>query len=245
MLTLFIDRGNTALKWQLCQQGEMISTGKADNGIELDDALRELSDKSLAGIYVASVAGDDVAQALKVWAGKYSQVEPVFIKSSYKACGVTNAYKEPERLGVDRWLAMIAAHQRYPGMLCVVDSGTALTMDFLNENGQHLGGFIVPGAELMRKSLLQNTQEINLNSAVLGNELGMNTSEAVFFGTEQMLQAFVCNKLDEVARQYKKEIGLVLTGGHARHLALGLVSTYHNEQDLVFKGLRLVVEELG
>ena len=243
MLELFIDRGNTALKWQLCKQGEIVSAGSSVNGAGLDHALEGVAEISFTGVYVASVAGNEVETAIKAWANKYSQPEPVFIKSSGRACGIVNAYDEPERLGVDRWLAMIAAHHQYSGLLCVVDSGTALTMDFLSANGQHLGGFIVPGADLMRQSLLQNTQKIHLDSAVQSNQLGMNTSEAVLFGTEQMLQAFVCQKLNDVALEHGQDVSLILTGGHASNLASGLDLAYHLEQDLVFQGLRIVVEE--
>jgi len=245
MQELFIDRGNTALKWQLCQQGEVVLTGASANGVELDQALSKLSEVSLAGVYVASVAGEDVECAIRSWATKHSQPKPVFIKSSSEACGVTNAYAEPERLGVDRWLAMIAAHHHYSGMLCVVDSGTALTMDFLSASGQHLGGFIVPGAELMRRSLLQNTQEIHLNSTVQSNQLGMNTSEAVLLGTEQMLQAFVSQKISDVELGRGQSVSLILTGGHANSLAVGLGTDYKEEPDLVFQGLRLAVEALA
>jgi len=240
MLELFIDRGNTALKWQLYKEGELVSSGGSVNSSSLDEALQEVAELSLSKIYVASVGGEGVEKTLKQWARRYSQCEPIFIKSCRRICGVNNAYEEPALLGVDRWLAMIAAHHLYSGLLCIVDSGTALTMDFISETGQHLGGFIVPGAELMRRSLLQNTQEIYLNAAVKNNSLGMNTSEAVHLGTEQMLRAFVCRALDDVVREHGQSVELVLTGGHAASLAGGLGRPYHDEQDLVFQGLRLV-----
>ena len=242
MLKLFIDRGNTALKWQLCQQAKVLAEGVAANDVGLDDALEEVADRQLLGVYVASVASDDFETALKAWANRNSQPEPVFIKSQLSACGVTNAYEKPAQLGVDRWLAMIAAHQQYSGLLCVVDSGTALTMDFLTGSGQHLGGFIVPGADLMKRSLLQNTQQIQLAADAQIKLLGKNTTEAVLLGIEQMLQALVCQKVAEVELEYKQELTLVLTGGHAHSLRKGLQRPCHEELDLVFLGLRLIVE---
>lgn len=247
MLRLFIDRGNTALKWQLCQQVKVLAEGSATNDVGLDEALEEaleeVAARQLVGVYVASVASDDFESALKAWARRNSQVEPVFIKSQLNACGVTNTYEKPAQLGVDRWLAMIAAHQQYSGLLCVVDSGTALTMDFLTASGQHLGGFIVPGADLMKRSLLQNTQQIQLAADAQNKLLGKNTTEAVLLGIEQMLQAFVCQKVVEVELEYKQDLTLVLTGGHARSLRKGLRRPCHEEPELVFLGLRLVVED--
>ncbi|OUR83261.1 type III pantothenate kinase [Cycloclasticus sp. 46_120_T64] len=243
MLRLFIDRGNTALKWQLCQQAKVLAEGSATNDVSLDDALGEVAARPLIGVYVASVASGDFESALKAWTRRNSHIEPVFVKSQLSACGVTNAYEKPAQLGVDRWLAMIAAHQQYSGLLCVVDSGTALTMDFLTASGQHLGGFIVPGADLMKRSLLQNTQKIQLAADAQIKLLGKNTTEAVLLGIEQMLQAFVCQKVAEVELECKQELTLVLTGGHAHSLRRGLQRPCHEEPELVFLGLRLVVED--
>ena len=243
MLQLFIDKGNTALKWQLVEKTSLVGEGVVSNERLLEDEWNTLATQRLSGIYVSSVGSDNFCRDLTVWAKKYSQPLPVFIESTREICGVVNAYKEPERLGVDRWLAMIAAHNKYPGMLCVVDSGTALTMDFLLGNGEHLGGFIVPGAALMTKSLLDNTQKIQLDDTAKQGQLGKNTKEAVSFGIEQMLQAFVQGKVVEIESKYQQKVTVVLTGGHANDLLDGLVVSVELEEDLVLQGLKLIVKQ--
>ena len=240
MLQLYIDRGNTALKWQLFESKELLESGVFSNDVALPEGLSALINYRLSNIYVSSVASEEFCRHLIVWAKGHSHPPPFFIESTREACGVVNAYQEAAQLGVDRWLAMIAAHHKYSGMLCIVDTGTALTMDFLLENGKHLGGFIVPGAELMKSSLLKNTQKIHIGNTSNSSQLGTNTSEAVTFGIEQMLQLFVREKVAEIGVKHQQQITVVLTGGHADVLAEGLLGRIQLEKDLVLQGLKLV-----
>ncbi len=244
MPQLFIDRGNTALKWQVIEAGNTVGQGRVLNEVSLDDAFNSLTAYRFSNIYVASVAGGDFRQHLTLWAKQSNQPCPYFVESSSQACGVINGYKEANQLGVDRWLALIAAHHNYSGMLCVVDSGTALTMDFLTGNGQHLGGYIVPGSELMKKSLLANTQKIKVQGNLSQRQLGCNTTEAVLLGIENMLQAFVSKKLEALELECKQQISVIFTGGHAEKLAAGLPMPVHLEKDLVIRGLRLLIGSL-
>ena len=243
MLKLYIDRGNTALKWQLVKHSMLVDEAVFSNDVALPEGLAELAKLSLCSIYVSSVASNDFCQQLTAWAKENGQPIPVFVESTREAGGVINAYKEAGQLGVDRWLAMIAARSVYAGMLCVVDSGTALTMDFILENGEHLGGVIVPGATLMQHSLLNNTQKIHITDTLNNKLLGRNTSEAVVFGIEQMLQVFVREKVAEIEREHNKKATVILTGGHAKVLAKGLSTDVYLEKDLVLQGLKILSKD--
>lgn len=240
MSQLFLDRGNTALKWQVFEGGTLRDAGAANKNTPLGEALGQLSGSNYSAVFVSSVGEDDFCKSLNKWAADQGHESPVFFKSAAQACGVTNAYDEPSQLGVDRWLAMIAAHNKYSGMLCVVDSGTALTMDFISNEGLHLGGFIVPGAELMKRSLLANTQKITLQVTQPTGQLGKNTTAAVSLGIQQMLRAFVLQQLGEMEIKHQQKITLIITGGHAKELAESLSVTGHIESDLVFQGMRIL-----
>ncbi|MDX2426389.1 MAG: type III pantothenate kinase [Cycloclasticus sp.] len=243
MSKLFIDRGNTALKWQVFEGGVLRDTGVANKNLSLEEALDQLSCLNYSAVFVSSVGEDDFCINLSKWAADQGHTSPVFFKSAAQAGGVTNAYAEPSQLGVDRWLAMIAAHNKYSGMLCVVDSGTALTMDFISNEGLHLGGFIVPGAELMKSSLLDNTQKITLQVTQPAGQLGKNTTAAVSLGIQQMLRAFVLQQLAEMEINHQQKIALIMTGGHAEELAKDLSVTALIENDLVFQGMRILSEQ--
>ena len=243
MMMLIIDRGNTALKWQVLKSGVVHEQGQALNKMPLTEVLHPLIEVRFTSIYVSNVGPIDFCKQLSEWAGKHNQPPPVFVESVRTAHGVTNAYDRPEQLGVDRWLAMIAANKTYPGPLCVVDIGTALTMDFLDGDGLHLGGFIVPGVELMKSSLLGRTEKIALQERAANNQLGKNTSEAVFLGIEQMLQAFIEQKMAQMQVEYQQAISLILTGGYANTLAVGLSIPHQVHNELVLDGLKMLGDQ--
>lgn len=242
MADLYIDKGNTALKWQVVDGQKVLDEGVINSDTSIVDGLADLSNYKPQKIYVSSVASGEFHYSLCHWAKEQCLSAPIFIESTREACGVVNAYQEPKKLGVDRWLAMIAAHHKYSGLLCIVDSGTALTMDFVASNGTHLGGFIVPGAALMKSSLLDSTEQIDVTDISEGSDLGTSTSEAVILGIERMLQAFVTEELSKIKYKYQQEATLVLTGGHAQLLNKGLSIPSHLESDLVIQGLKLIAK---
>ncbi len=243
MLQLFIDRGNTALKWQLREGRSVLNKGSCDKAEPIECVLKELLGFDIVDTVVSSVGSGEFEKELKSWCKDNGFAKPVFFESAETACGVRNAYKEPSQLGIDRWAGMIAAHQKYSGMVCVVDTGTALTMDFVDKTGIHLGGYIVPGAELMKNTLLSSTDKINIGQLNKIEGLGCNTTEAVIYGIEQMLKSFVSQKLSEMEAVHQQKITLVVTGGHAEKLVEGMARPRVIERDLVFDGLDLLRQE--
>ena len=240
MSILLIDKGNTRLKWQIRKSGVVEATGVGGKNISISGVLNELTDVVLSDIYVASVADAEFENECSAWAVDHAFPVPFFIKSLKEECGVINGYDNTEQLGADRWLAMIAAHNKIDGNLCVVDVGTALTIDFLLKNGQHMGGFIVPGPQLQIQSLLSNTQKIKLIGQLSNGVLGKNTREAVEFGVINMLGAFIKQSVTDAKERYASPIKLVLTGGAATQIMPGIGIEYSLEENLIFDGIAMV-----
>jgi type III pantothenate kinase len=150
---------------------------------------------------------------------------------------VVNAYRNPEKLGVDRWLALIAVHRRTRAPACIVDCGTAVTFDGLDPEGRHLGGLILPGLRMMQDALLGHTQ-IGLLSPVDGVELlARDTAGAVTSGA-----LFACAGLLElvvgrIARECGRVPEVVLTGSDGAKLQAVLETGSGYEPDLVLQGL--------
>jgi len=243
VLQLFIDRGNTALKWQLREGCKVLNKGSFDKDEAIENGLKELIGLGINCTVVSSVSSGMFERELYDWCNANGFAEPEFFESSQISCGVRNAYKEPGKLGIDRWAGMIAAVKKYPGMVCVVDTGTALTMDFVDKTGMHLGGYIVPGAELMKNTLLANTDKIDIELLGDVKGLGRNTTEAVLYGIEQMLKSFVLQKLSEMEAVHQQKITLIMTGGHAETLAAHMKAPVVLESDLIFDGLDLLWQE--
>ena len=141
---------------------------------------------------MCSVRGGDVNKKLKDWIRSKHGVNLVQAAVIQSCGGVTNQYADVSRLGTDRWLAMLAAYRRAGGACMIIDSGTAFTIDVLDAQGLHLGGYIIPGLQLMRSSLESNTSiRLSDNYSAYSQSLGHSTDEAVFNGTVTVLLATI------------------------------------------------------
>lgn len=243
MSVLLIDRGNTRLKWQLKQLDQVVESGVGLKNESLSTIFNNLDINAISNIFVASVANQTFNDELAAWAITNDLPKPNFISSPEAGFGVINGYEECFQLGVDRWLAMIAAYNKLSGNLCVVDVGTALTIDIVLNNGEHLGGYIVPGSELQIKALLANTDKIQTGSDKDVMFVGKNTSQAVKSGVKRMLSALVTQTIIDWDSKLSEPVNLVMTGGGAKELSLSLTIPYLIEKDLVFDGLNMVAGE--
>lgn len=153
--------------------------------------------------------------------------------SEAETCGVRNAYTDPRRLGVDRWMALIAARQLTTHPVCVVDCGSAVTIDVLDDKGQHLGGVIVPGLTMMRHALHRNTAQLPFTRETHPLGLGTCTAAAIHNGTLYAL----LGAIERIAAQQPEISQWFLTGGDARWIAPHLSISVRIYPDLVLQGL--------
>ena len=250
MSNLLIDIGNTNFKW-LFRAGPQSLRGVGSSGAALDDAIRELAASLgyVGRIGVACVKSVAHQQAVVAALSNHFGMVPYVASVSAQACGVVNSYAEPERMGVDRWLAMIAARARAPGAFCVVDCGSAVTLDWVSEEGRHLGGYIVAGLRLAITSLLAGTDQVIVDSDKLFDGQptpGQNTTDAVYNGAVFSLVAQV-----DSAYQWLRHscngggAQLVLTGGDARLVSRHLRCPHAIVDDLVFDGLETLMTTAG
>ena len=154
------------------------------------------------------------------------------------------AYTDPSRLGVDRWVAVLAAHHAAHTAACVINAGTAVTFDAVDSGGAHLGGLIMPGASLFAAALDRNTRNIGPTAPVPavahGLELlGRNTDAAVGRGAWLALAAALDRATATVARALGTTPVVYLTGGDADALRGWLETQVQLRADLVLEGLAL------
>ena len=226
---LDVDIGNSRTKWRM---GD--ATGAAA-GIDTP-ALPERPRR----IRIACVAGDrrGIADRFEDAYG----VQPEFAQTTAQLAGVTCGYDEPARLGVDRWLAFVAAWSAVRRAVTVVDLGTAATLDFVTADGRHQGGYIVPGLGLMAAALARDTAGVRV-AGDLAPELrpGRSTAQAVRRGATAMLLDFIEASVVRFARQCGGSPEVFLTGGDAELVAERLPFVLRVEPDLVLDGLRLAL----
>ncbi len=232
---LMIDLGNSRLSWAI-YSGEKISSPK--NSPVADDlpgaAAAEWQRISPLPVYIANVAGAESQQKLSRWFESHWNITPTLLQSQRKAYGVTNAYQQVENLGVDRWLGLIGARAMSRLPLCVVDCGSAVTIDVMDANGIHQGGLIIPGFEMMLSSLRHGTA---IPDFILfdGNPglLGKSTPECILNGCANAIAAII----DSVMRSGSPLQRLIMTGGNAAMISHLLEHPSTRISDLVFRGI--------
>lgn len=242
-MILELDIGNTRSKWRLLDGGQSLALGALDTAAlkrgELPVAWSDIRPRRLRA---ANVAGEAVADALAGLARDRFGVEAEFARVRANCAGVTCGYREPGRLGVDRWLSVLAAHRLDPRAALIVDCGSAVTLDLLDTGGQHLGGYILPGLGPMRRALYSDTDAVKVERACFpGMSLapGQDTGEAVNRGLPLMVLGAVEHALAELRRTTDGEPLLWLTGGDGEFFSSLFSQPHELIPELVLDGLAL------
>ena len=249
-MILVIDVGNTRLKWAW-----LTSTGLSDQQAVVHreskpgmwTAALFRSGQKPSRILVSNVAGPKVAKTLARLAKKMFRVEVEFITATREFHGLTSGYLDPSLLGADRWLALIGAWTKARTALCVVDAGTAVKVDSVDSNGQHLGGLIAPGIHMMREVLMSNTSDIAkaaFNSTPsLAGVLANNTIAAVSRGAVFALAGMADRACEVIEQSTGIKPKLFITGGDATMISGTMRSHGEVVPDLVLQGLAVIAAQ--
>ncbi len=202
----------------------------------LDESVRMPSD----GVFVASVADQSVNQTFESWLLSRGHLRPVYLKSEAEAGGVRNGYEAPATLGVDRWCALVAARAAFAGPICVVDAGTAMTIDWLDAEGRHRGGMIMPGPNLQAESLIAGTSDVHESAPAPAHLFASNTSEGVAAGVCHGCAALIERAVEHIEEASEAEARLVLTGGEIARIQPLLSRDAESDQDLVLRGVAIL-----
>ena len=241
-MILLIDIGNSRVKWATFSEGKLGVQGSAAHESWGEaDWRRQIEQSGARRVLAASVATPARNELLERASRQAVGCAPEFVTSTAMAAGVRNGYSNPAQLGVDRWLAVIGAFHRYRSSCCVVDVGTAMTVDTVDGAGRHLGGFIVPGPQLMVASLLTGTSDLaerwSWASAPEHAGFPANTRDAIEQGCLLALAGLLQSASDRLAERAGETPVLVLTGGAAPVLGRWITQPFENVEDLVLQGL--------
>jgi len=235
-MILELDVGNSRIKWRLITMGESELRAEGHvSGFEELNLLPEL-DVAIEMARMCSVRGGDTNKKIEEWIRRDYGIELARAEVTRSCGGVSNQYADVSRLGIDRWLAMLAGYNRADGACMVIDSGTAFTIDVVDAEGLHQGGYILPGLALMQGSLETNTAiRLSNNYTAYSKKLGHSTDEAVFNGTVTALLAVIRQQSELLC---KEGVRTFFAGGDAE-LLHSLAMLEHSEiaTSLVFEGL--------
>lgn len=231
-MRLLIDQGNTRLKWLLVSESKSVwKCGVFDYHskplsalfFELAEEHSVLADE-VEQVAVATVAGVGQLLQLQQFSKDYFRQTAWVAHSEHSWANLKNSYSDVSKMGVDRWLACIGAEVAKPqAPKIVVDVGSAITVECLASNGQHLGGYIGPGLRLLQSSLFGGTASIEaeVNASAGALRPGKNTQDAVTAAALQMCVGLVKGALDEmhaIHLEPDQAPFLIFTGGDGRYL---------------------------
>ena len=247
-MRLELDVGNTRLKWRLVvASGEVVSKGVSAVTASTDAfvGLGGLEYSQLQKVLISSVSSAEFNERLtNHWISKVGVGKVIVAAARPVMGGVDLAYKNVSALGIDRCLAMMAAYSGSPEGVCVIDCGSAMTIDYVSTGGSHEGGYILPGLALLKNGLLDGTANVAIPDILhKGVFPGRDTEECVGRGVNLMLRATIISAI-AVARELSIE-SIVFTGGDAEFVLELCGVECECFPDLVFEGLGLYASELG
>ena len=200
--------------------------------------LKPLGNRLPHSVVVSNVASDRLLPNLTAWCCARLGFEPVAVASSAEFDGLKNAYQDPSTFGIDRWAAMIGARAEHKGALCVIDSGTAATVDLIDASGQHLGGAILPGIYTMRRSLGKYTSALFAADGQI-TPFSDNTAAGIAGGTGYA----TVGAMDRFVTEATKQVGpvtTIVTGGESAILESMMISDVIRDPMLVLKGVAVL-----
>lgn len=224
-MNIVLDVGNSRIKWRNADE----SSSHAVTSMEvLSKQWQALPAVESVAIYGCNVRGPQATEEIDTIARQVFSSEVRWLSSQSQAAGVRNGYALPAQLGVDRWAAIVAANARHPGRACIViDAGTAITVDAIDESGQHRGGVIMPGLTMLFEGLGRAAQLQNMAADQREHllqrcqALADSTEKAIVSGVIFSMRGGVRCVIEQQCRQINAKIQTIpifVTGGDAQML---------------------------
>ncbi|MEH6627487.1 MAG: type III pantothenate kinase [Motiliproteus sp.] len=234
-MILDLDVGNTWVKWRHGASSGQLLTKDLCQRSYLGTCAAQAPER----VRLATVACEQQQTSIEQWSRDGWGVAAEIAMTQSHGGGVTNSYQQPSRMGVDRWLAMMAAYNQAATSCCVVDCGSAITVDYVGADGVHQGGFIIPGLRLMRLGLLANTTRVLTPDAIEVSQSvvpGKSTEEAVDHGISLLFESLAQRIVAEYRQILSSEAKLLITGGDGERF-LDVVNEGEFHSQLVLDGL--------
>ncbi|MEE9444823.1 MAG: type III pantothenate kinase [Cocleimonas sp.] len=279
MTALLVDAGNSSIKWCLLKDGNLSkqqrctyqsqNNDKQKSPQECFERIIDSNETIIERVFIVSVLGDGFIKAAQTLCTTL-KLKFINISADKVLAGVKNAYDEPQKLGADRLIAMVAVQHQHNSAdnkqaSIIIDSGTATTIDAIDKNGQHLGGLILPGLNLCTNSLISNTKQLPLWGQELGKErdqefgetlnknqknfkpelFSKNTTQAIQSASVLGLAGAIDSICSSMENSINKNttVNKILSGGGAKILQPYLQSTYTLNETLIMQGLKVIAEQ--
>ncbi|MCU7907131.1 MAG: type III pantothenate kinase [Candidatus Thiodiazotropha sp. (ex Epidulcina cf. delphinae)] len=239
-MRLFVDIGNTSIKWATEEELEGGVSHQASSD-ELPWAIEEVwaAMPKPQAVHLASVRQLQALTGLIGWIRRHWQTAPRLAETKRHELGVTNGYGNASQLGIDRWLALVGARAISPAPVIVVDCGSATTIDAMDGSGRYLGGVILPGLRLFAGCLRRNTDMPPYDDGRVTDCFATDTAAGIATGAMLAHTSSIREMRHSLQLRSNGEVWCLLTGGGAEILAGHLELAHELKPDLVLQGLAL------
>lgn len=239
-MKLLIDVGNTCSKFVTCQNDKLSPINIVESH-KINLQWLETNFTSVEQCLISNVSDDQLNEIFFTWCEKQN-IHYHLIQSETEKFNVVCAYEKPNTFGVDRWLGLLGAEKLFTNQASlIVDLGTATTIDLLSSSGQHCGGWILPGIDLMFSSVVNNTNKVFATPEQVEQiNFANNTSEAVNQASWAATIGFISTAVTCAKNNYlaaEEPLTLILTGGNAKQLSQLVTFEYELVENLVFVGM--------
>lgn len=250
-MILLIDIGNTRFKYSLFISPIVHEKNIAEHLGEINSELNEyLTEdwlnqhaKQVKQIIFANVSDEIYTAIIERWC-QVKYIESVHVTTEQSRNGVENGYQNYQQLGVDRWLALLGSRSLYANTPClIIDSGTATTFDVLSRDGQHIGGWILPGVEVMANSVFSSTARVKDSLVNIDNlAFGKTTAENLMQASWAATLGAIHQAISLIDKSHTETFKIIFTGGNGKklHKYFNLQQVAANsvvEPKLIFNGL--------
>jgi type III pantothenate kinase len=241
-MNLIIDIGNTRTKLSVFNRGEVVITVPVDEFRPEHIHLLKNEHPALNQAILSTVKdlSPVFTEALK------NNFETFIELDAQTPLPIENCYHSKETLGKDRLAAVVGASGFYPHThVLVIDAGTAITYDFINNKGQYLGGNISPGLEMRFKALHHFTNRLPLVTKNETDKLfGNTTEEAIITGVQHGV-IYETDKTIDAFKEFYKNLKIIITGGDANFFDMKLKNSFFVHFNLTAFGLNCILEHNG
>ena len=229
---LLVDAGNSRIKSLALAD---VKSRDPDVFQGTENFLSSLNTDFVTHIFFANVGKQEISENILAFCAQ-KNISCSEITTEKNAFGITNSYANEKKMGVDRWLAMLAAEEMTSLPFCVMDLGTAITCDFV-ANGQHLGGWIVPGFHMMQDALVKNTARVTAANEIPSEiTLGTDTEKCVSAGCHAAVNGVYLSAIGYLASKQSK-FAVIIGGGDKNMLAINVSADTILSANLVVHGL--------
>ena len=258
-MKLLLDLGNSRCKYAIVEKGE-VKQYEAQNYGPFGKlySVKSLSDKysNAEEVVISSVLSEELNSQISEALLRGAVKNVFFLAPAENSFSVKLVYANPSSMGVDRVAALIGAKDKYSGKCCIVDCGTAITIDALDAEGAHQGGVIFPGIKIMQKALLDNTKIATGDAKVVPefmpelkqepafNVLSDTTEDAIHTGSISAVVGGIEYVVNKMSSDYDDFDQIVITGGNAEQIKPYLTRQAVIDDTLVLDGLKVVSESI-